>query len=158
MSYNSSAIKARIRQKIKMHDYKYLIVFLNTYSSIFRRIDCRKNCWHPQVQANWSSTGPGGKQVECMLGAIAKFKNKGVTDDHVAFSFVSRRIQPLQVRKHPAFRYEGTKDPTRLSPEAMAHSEVVRRCCKVLDNFRQVIGVASTLLVSQLTREDMGKY
>jgi hypothetical protein len=89
----------------------------------------------PQVQTSWSSRGPGGKQVECILGAIAKFKNKGVTGDHVVFSFVSRRVQPLQRRKHPAFRYEGTKDPTRLSLEAMAHSEVVRRCCKVLDNF-----------------------
>ena len=54
----------------------------------------------PQVQASWSSTRPGGKQVECILGAIAKFKNKGVTGDHVVFSFVSRRIQPLQRRKH----------------------------------------------------------
>ena len=53
----------------------------------------------------------------------------------MVFSFVSRRIQPLQRRKHPTFRYEGTKDPNRLSPEVMAHSEVVRRCCKVLDNF-----------------------
>ena len=89
----------------------------------------------PQVQENWSSTGPGGKQVECILGAIANWKNKGVTGDHVVFSFVSHQIQPLQHRKHPAFRYEGTKDPTRLSPEAMAHSEAIRRCCKVLDNF-----------------------
>ena len=53
----------------------------------------------------------------------------------MVFSFVRCQIQPLQHRKHPAFRYEGTKDPTRLSPEAMAHSKVVRRCCKVLDNF-----------------------
>ena len=52
----------------------------------------------------------------------------------MVFSFVSHRIQPLQRRKHPTFIYEGTKDPTRLSPEAMAHSEVVRKCCKVLDN------------------------
>jgi hypothetical protein len=79
----------------------------------------------PQVQANWSSTGPGGKQVECILGTIAKFKNKGATGDHVVFSIVSRLIQPLQRRKHPAFRYEGTKDPTGLSLEVMAHSEVV---------------------------------
>ena len=86
----------------------------------------RKSCWRPQVQASWSSIGPGVKQVECILGAIAKFKDKGVTGDHVVFSFVSRRIQPLQRRKHPAFRYEGTKDPTRLSPEAMAHSEVIK--------------------------------
>ena len=89
----------------------------------------------PQVQANWLSAGPGAKQVKCILRAIANFKNKGVTGDHVVFSFVSRLVQPLQRRKHPAFRYEGTKDPTRLSLEAMAHSEVIRRCCKVLDNF-----------------------
>ena len=95
----------------------------------------RKGCRCPQVQASWSSTGPGGEQVECILDAIAKFKNKGVTGDHVVFSFVSRRIQPLQHRKHSAFRYAGTKDPTRLSPEAMSRSEVVRRCCKVLDDF-----------------------
>ena len=81
------------------------------------------------------SSRPGGSQVKCILGAIAKLKNKGITGDHVVFSFVSRRIQPLQRRKHPAFRYEGTKDPTRLSPETMSHSEVVRRCCKVLDDF-----------------------
>ena len=89
----------------------------------------------PQVRACWSSTGPGGGQVKCLLDAIATLKSKGITSDHVVFSFVSRRVQPLQLRKHPAFRYEGKKDPTRLSPEAMAHSEVIRRCCKVLDNF-----------------------
>ena len=89
----------------------------------------------PQVQENWSSRGPGGQQVECILKAIVNWKNKGVTGDHVVFSFVCRRIQPLQLRQHLAFRYEGTKDPTGLSPEAMAHSEVVRRFCKVLDNF-----------------------
>jgi len=104
----------------------------------------------PQVQQNWSSTEPGGKQVECILHVIANFKNKGVTGDHVVFSFVSHWIQPLQRRKHPAFRYEGTKDPTRLSPEAMAHSEVIRRCCQVLD-------ITNTLFGSQSTRKDLGK-
>ena len=58
------------------------------------------------------------------------------------------RIQPLQHRKHPAFRYEGTKDPTRLLPEAMAHSEVVKRCCKVLDNFDKSLALP-TLLSAQ---------
>ena len=89
----------------------------------------------PQVHENWSSTGPGGKQFECIFGAIANWKNKGVTSDHVVFSFVSHRIQPLQHRQHPAFRYEGTKDATRMLPEPMAQSDVIRRCCKVLNNF-----------------------
>ena len=89
----------------------------------------------PQIQESWSSNGPGSEQVDCIMKAIAHLKNKGVTGDHVVFSFVSRRVQPLQLRKHPAFRYEGTQGPTRMSPEPMAQSEVVRRCCKVLDNF-----------------------
>ena len=66
---------------------------------------------------------------------IAKLKSKGVTGDHVVFSFVSCRVQPLQHRQHPAFRYEGTQDPATMSPEPMAQSEAVKRCCKVLDNF-----------------------
>ena len=88
---------------------------------------------------------PKSKRTSRVQGLVAskpsasleplQIKKKGVTGDHVVFSFVSRRIQPLQHRKHPAFRYEGTKDPTRLSPEEMAHSEAIRRCCKVLDNF-----------------------
>jgi len=95
----------------------------------------RKNSWAPQVQESWFSKGPGGEQVDCILKAIAHLKNKGITSDHVVFSFVSSRVQPLQHRKHPAFRYEGTQDPTRMSPEPMTQSEVVKRCCKVLDNF-----------------------
>ena len=49
MSYNSSTKKARIRQNIKMHIYKYSIVFLNTYPGLFRRIDFRKERWEFQV-------------------------------------------------------------------------------------------------------------
>ena len=71
----------------------------------------------PQVQESWMSRGPGGKQVEAILRAVAIIKKKGVTGDHVVFSFISRRTQPLQLQKHPAFRYVGTQDPTRMSSE-----------------------------------------
>ena len=91
----------------------------------------------PQVQESWSNKGPGGRQVEIILSVIATIKGKGVTGDHVVYSFVSRRVQPLQLRKHSAFRYEGTQDPTRMFPEAMAQSKVIKRCCKVLDNFNK---------------------
>ena len=89
----------------------------------------------PQVQESWSSKGPGGKQVEAILRAIAIVKKKGVTGDHVVFSFIDRRTQPLQLRKRPTIRYAGTQDPTSMSPEPMAQSEVIKRCRKVLDNF-----------------------
>ena len=51
----------------------------------------------PQVLESWSSRGPGGKQVEAILRSIAIIKKKGVTGDHVVFSFISRRTQPLQL-------------------------------------------------------------
>jgi len=97
----------------------------------------------PQVHESWSSKGPGGRQVEIILRVIATIKSKGVTGDHVVYSFVSRRVQPLQLQKHPAFRYEGTQDPTRMSPELMAQSEVIKRCCKVLDNFDKSLALPS---------------
>ena len=43
-----------------------------------------------QVQENWLSKGPGGKQVEIILHVITIIKVKGVTGDHVVYSFVSR--------------------------------------------------------------------
>ena len=73
----------------------------------------------PQVQESWLSRGYDGKQVEAILRAIAIVKKKGVTGDHVVFSFISRWTQALQLRKHPAFRYEGTQDPTKMSSEPL---------------------------------------
>ena len=89
----------------------------------------------PQVQTSWSSTGPGGGQVTCLLNALATLKKKGITGNHVVFFFVSRRIQHLQRRKHPVFRYEGVNDRTRFTLEPLTRAEVVRRCYKLLDNF-----------------------
>ena len=48
---------------------------------------------------------------------------------------MSHQIQPLQHRQHLSFRYEGLEDATRMSLEPMTESKVIRRCCKVLDNF-----------------------
>jgi len=41
----------------------------------------------------------------------------------------------LQCRVHPGFRYEGLEDPSRFSPEKIHQSELLKRCCKVLDGF-----------------------
>ena len=65
----------------------------------------------PERIASWLSSRPGGSQVKCILGAIAKLKNKGITSDHVVFSFISHRIQPLQHRKHPASDMKAHKIP-----------------------------------------------
>ena len=125
-----------ISQRVKESSGKVSGFMLGTLNLRFQK-EFLAPPWRPppQVQACSSRTGPSGDQVKCHLDAIAMLKCKGITSDHVVFSFMSHRIQSVQRRKHPAFRYEGTKDPTRLSPEAMSHSEVVRRCCKLLDDF-----------------------
>ena len=48
MSYNFSTKEARIRQQVKMHAYKYSIVFHNTYPGFFGRIGCLEECWQFQ--------------------------------------------------------------------------------------------------------------
>ena len=99
----------------------------------------------PKAQANWMDAEPGGGQVITLLEALARLKKNGVTGDHVVYTFLSHRVQPLQYRTHPAFRYEGTKDPSRFSPELMPLSDLIRRCCKVLDNFDKKLILPSLL-------------
>ena len=64
------------------------------------------------------------------------------------FRYNWRRTRPLQLRKHLAFRYEGTQVPTRMSSEPLAQSDVIKRCCKVLDNFDKS-STLSTLFLAQ---------
>ena len=87
-----------------------------------------------------TSNAAGSQDEPCTISYCncPYHKKKGVIGDHVVFSFIDRRTQPLQLRKHPAFRYEGTQDPTRMSSEPLAQSEVIKRCCKVLDNFQEL--------------------
>ena len=75
------------------------------------------------------------------------------TGDHMVFSFISRRTRPLQLRKHLAFRYEGTQVPTRMSSEPLAQSDVIKRCCKVLDNFDKSLTLP-TIFSAQNPPED----
>jgi hypothetical protein len=70
-----------------------------------------------------------------LWGTLEKLKNIGVTGDSVVYSFLVRRVQPLQHWIHPGFRYEGLDDPSRFSSEKINQFELLKRCCKVLDGF-----------------------
>ena len=72
--------------------------------------------------------------MQKLLGDIAKLKKIGVTGDSVVYSFMCRRIPPLQKRVHPGFRYCGPNDPSRFSPEKLTEFEVFKRVCRVLDD------------------------
>jgi hypothetical protein len=44
-----------------------------------------------------------------------------------AISFCRRLIQPLQDRAHPAFKYWGQSDPTRVTQRKVSKAELVAR-------------------------------
>jgi hypothetical protein len=92
----------------------------------------------PKAKECWLSPSPGRDQVQKLRVAIAKFKKKGVTGGTVVCSYISRRVQPLQRRVNPGFRYEGQDDPSRFSPEKINASDLFKRCCKVLHEFEKV--------------------
>ena len=84
------------------------------------------------------SASPGGSQVQKLCAALAKLKKKGVTGGTVVYSFLGHRVQPLQRRVHPGFRYEGLEDPSRFTPEKIHVYDLFNRCCKVLNDFEKV--------------------
>jgi len=59
----------------------------------------------PQLKECWTNPGPDGDQVMKLLGNITKLKKLGVTGGSVVYSWMYRRIQPLQKWIHPGFRY-----------------------------------------------------
>ena len=77
---------------------------------------------------------PGGDQVQKLRATNAKLKKVGITRGSVVTSFIGRRVQPLQKRAHPGFRYEGPNDPSRFIPDELRPCEIFKRTCQVLDD------------------------
>lgn len=75
-------------------------------------------------------------------------KEKGLTGVGIAFSFMKRRIQPLQERVHLGFEYEGINDPSRMAPEDISDETVLMRLS------RMFTGVAEKpVIIGELSRE-----
>jgi hypothetical protein len=91
----------------------------------------------PKAQANWMCARPGGSQVTALLEVLARLKKNEATRDHVVYPFLSRRVQALQHRTHPAFRYEGTKDPSRFDKKML---QSTRQLQQVSDSSVIILG------------------
>jgi hypothetical protein len=59
-------------------------------------------------------------QVEELLDTIAAYKLTGVTGASVMFSFFKCRVQPIQQRHRPGFKYMGVEDPSRICAEELS--------------------------------------
>jgi hypothetical protein len=58
-------------------------------------------------------------KAKTLLAEVAGLKDKGLTTDVVLIDFVFKNIQPLKDRVHPAYLYNGVRDPSRVTNKHM---------------------------------------
>ncbi|RLM54317.1 transposon protein, putative, unclassified [Panicum miliaceum] len=75
---------------------------------------------------------PELSQVNELHTKIKELRDEGFTGALVVYSWIGRRIQPLQQCTHFGFEYMGLKDPSRFSTEQIHQAEAVRRVSQVL--------------------------
>jgi hypothetical protein len=75
---------------------------------------------------------PELSQVNELLAKIKILRDEGVTGVSVMYSWIGRRIQPLQQHSRFGFEYTDLKDPSWFFVEQIHQAEAVRRVSRVL--------------------------
>ena len=70
-------------------------------------------------------------QVLELVKRIKALKAEGVTGASVVYSWITRRIQPLQKRETFGSEYLGTEDPSQQSAEELLGGEALKRVQRV---------------------------
>ncbi|RLN30338.1 hypothetical protein C2845_PM05G19650 [Panicum miliaceum] len=66
-----------------------------------------------------------------LMKRIKDLKDKAVTGESVAYSFIERRIQPLQQRIHLGFEYQGLQNPSRMARDVPSIEEIMCRVTRL---------------------------
>jgi hypothetical protein len=80
-----------------------------------------------KIAGEWYLACQDISQIEDLLGMIKKPRDAGVTRASVMYSWVGRRIQPLQKRARFGFEYFGLSYPSQFSAERIEKNEP---CCE----------------------------
>jgi hypothetical protein len=86
----------------------------------------------PKITGGWMRRAPELSQVNELLTKIKVLRDEGVIGVSMVYSWICRRIQPLQRRTLFGFEYMGLKDPSRFSTEQIHQDEALRRVSRVL--------------------------
>nr|TKW20547.1 hypothetical protein SEVIR_4G095600v2 [Setaria viridis] len=92
-------------------------------------------------------------QVPKLLAKIVDLKTKGLTGIGMAFNFLNRRVQPLQLRHTWGYEYSGLNDLSRMSPEEISTDEVMERLGRMFKNVEDIPKVVGPFNASDLPRE-----
>jgi hypothetical protein len=71
-------------------------------------------------------------QLPELLAKIKALREAGLRAEHVAFSFMKRRVQPLMARDTLGYQYTGDDDSSRLPGGEVDDDDIVDRLGRIL--------------------------
>jgi hypothetical protein len=72
-----------------------------------------------------------GIQLPELLACIKVLREAGLRTEHVAFSFMKRRVQPLMARDTLGFEYTGDDDTSRMPGGEVDDDDIVDRLTRI---------------------------
>jgi hypothetical protein len=72
-----------------------------------------------------------GIQLPELLARIKVLREDGLRAEHVAFSFMKRRVQPLMARDTLGFEYTGDDDTSRMPGGEVDDDDIVDRLTRI---------------------------
>jgi hypothetical protein len=72
-----------------------------------------------------------GIQVPELLAKIKALREAGLRAEHVAFSFMKRRVQPLMARDTLGHQYTGDDDSSRMPGDEIDDDDIVDRLGRI---------------------------
>jgi hypothetical protein len=82
----------------------------------------------------WWNTEPTmqeGIQLPELMKKIRALREDGLRAEHVAFSFMKRRVQPLMARNTLGYQYMGSEDTSRMPSEEVDDEDISERLGKI---------------------------
>jgi hypothetical protein len=72
-----------------------------------------------------------GIQLPDLLAWIKALREAGLRAEHVAFSFMKHRVQPLMARDTLGFEYTGDNDTSRMPGDKVDDDDIVDRLARI---------------------------
>jgi hypothetical protein len=72
-----------------------------------------------------------GIQLSKLLARIKALRDAGLRAEHVAFSFMKRRVQPLMSRDTLGFEYTGDDDMSRMPGDEVDDNNIIDRLARI---------------------------
>jgi hypothetical protein len=84
-----------------------------------------------RVWCNTEPTMQEGIQLPELIKKIKALRDVGLRAEHVAFSFMKRRVQPLIARDTLGYQYTGSEDTSIMPGEEVDDEDIIERLGKI---------------------------